>query len=702
MPIFGARDLFGRSRFGQANYGELSLYELLPAVHRVLDAEQGEPLKKLLTAFQEEMEDVRRQIDLLPFQRDPYLATGLDYPESMLLVAAQNTGNGVQITVDVDHDLTSVSEVDILGAPNDQLEGRYRVKRVLDSRNFVLDTNDLGDVAGVQGAHLSKVSDNACLVEIESIDVYEDTWGDSKKTLSKITITNKSAAEKIGVGYYGILKAYLPVPPPENAYIKPSQALYRVLYVRRRDQTVGSKVEVICEGGLRLEDIEGDLPNRLIMRFLRPSSLALLANDYGLVTDENLPDVFQRTEIANVYQFLRLKSSRAAYEARSRGGGFRVSVTQLFKLCEDSLGRVPEANVYIGETGAGNMAYYSDINIVRPLYDDVSADLTTPSGVPFTDITLFAAPELTTFNQDIDAFIQCLFKVVCVKAVLIDEEYARFGRSAPFYMCDFLIPDYPANGWQVATVENGSFALVDSEGYEYFISETEQNNRFDMTTTVYLDAQNIFFGEGDELCVAYRPSQTLDDCCLCPSSEIMIEIEALPAFINQSGYSGEALADAYVRILSRIKREQVPIHVHVSIETLVVNVLVEVPTFEVEPLVSIEIDEIIVDFEGEARYDCRYDDIPADEIPTDTCSEVLSYPGVLIEVINEPLPEDQITFGVSVEAPQPEVAITEIDVGVVRDILVSGSSHYDDTPADDIETDNDLVGFEPKVTVVVE
>ena len=58
MPIFGARDQFGRSRFGQANYGELSLYELVPDIHRVLDEDNGSPLRLMLEAFQEEVENL--------------------------------------------------------------------------------------------------------------------------------------------------------------------------------------------------------------------------------------------------------------------------------------------------------------------------------------------------------------------------------------------------------------------------------------------------------------------------------------------------------------------------------------------------------------------------------------------------------------------------------------------------------------------
>ena len=89
MPIFGSRDIFGRSRFGQANFGELSIYNLLPSVHRSLDEQEGFPARKLFKAFQEELEDLRRQIDVLPLQRDPYFANGLDYPIVLTITNAQ-------------------------------------------------------------------------------------------------------------------------------------------------------------------------------------------------------------------------------------------------------------------------------------------------------------------------------------------------------------------------------------------------------------------------------------------------------------------------------------------------------------------------------------------------------------------------------------------------------------------------------------
>lgn len=704
MPIFGARDQFGRSRFGQANYGSLGLYELLPDVHRALDRDQGEPLRKLLEAYQDEMEDIRRQIDMLPYQRDPYLATGLDYPVEMLITLAENQPEGVRLSLDVDHDLNGEDQVDILGCINDELVGRYQVLRILGPRDIIIEAAPLIDLNTPINSHVARVAPNSCLVELTSIEVYEEEWGDVKKTLSKLTLTSHSSVESIGIGYTGLLKASLPVPPPENLFVQPSQALYRVLYIRRRDQSVGASVELICEGGLRLEDIEGVLPDRLIMRFVRPSSLALLANDYGLVTDENLPDVFQRSEIANVYQFLRLKSSRAAYEARSRGGGFKVSVTHLFKLCPDQLDLVPASNVYIGETGGGNTAYYSNINVVRPHFDDLSADIVTPGGVPITDITFYASPALTTFDREIDAFISCLFKVEVIKWILIESDVARsvYGRSGPFIIV--LVGVEPGDGWQVGTVNPGNFALIDDSGQDYYIWGADNpEGQIGNLTTLYIDAQTVGFDLGDNLCVAYRPTVEDVDCCLCPTSEIMVEIEALPAFINQSGYSGEALADAYRRILERIKREQVPIHVHVSIETLVINIDVEVPEMLVEPLVSLEIEDILVDIEEGQRYDCRFDDIPADEEPLDACAEVISYPGVLLEVTDEPGPVDQLVVDIVLEPLEPfTVTDITIELSHVRDIIVSGSSHFDDVPADDSETDNDLVGFIPTVTIEIE
>lgn len=700
MPIFGARDQFGRSRFGQANYGELSLYELLPRIHRTLDEERGEPLKKLLSAFQEEIEDLRREIDLLPFQRDPYLATGLDYPTEMLVTAGANVASGVQITFDVDHDLSGTDQVDIIGGTGFELNGRYQVRSVIDDRNVIIDAPALNDINSVNLAHASRVHPSACLVEVKAITVYEETWGDQKKPMTRLTLTNESLVDDIGVGYFGVLKAYQPVPPPENAFIDPDQALYRVLYVRRRDRAVGADTELICEGGLRLEDLTGEIPDRIVFRFVRPSSLSLLANDYGLVTDENLPDVFQRTEIANVYQFLRLKSSRPAYEARSRGGGFRVSVTHLYKICDTALRLVPEHNVYVGETGGGNTAYYSNISVIRPRYDELSADLVLPGDIPITDVTFFAAPAISTLNREIDAYFQCMFKGIVKKIY----RFTPNGGTREVYGVDIEIPTYPNDGWQITSVDGGSVSIVDESGNEYSIEGSLDGppgavvayNRF------IIDAENLFFEVEDEVCFAYLPTEQDIDCCFCPSAEIMIEIEALPAFINQSGYSGSALADAYSRILSRLKREQVPIHVHVAIETLVVNIEVEAPVFEVEPAVTIEVEDILVDFLEGQNFDTRFDDTPADDEPLDLGAETLTYPGVAL-FVEDPVvePPDDLTINITVDPlPEPEFGII-IDAGVVREIFIEGGAHFDDVPADEMETDNDLVSLEPKVTVEV-
>lgn len=632
MAIFGARDSFGRSRFGQANYGELSLSRLLPAIHRSLDDDSGQPIQKMLRAFEAEMEDLRRQIDLLPYQRDPYLATGLDHPNELEIIDASNVADGVELTVDIDHLMSGVDQVDILGAVGDSLAGRYSLVRITGERSFVISTPALLNTASVIGAKCMQVTSSAALVEVSAIEVYNEPWGDNEKTLTRLTLTPQSRVDSIGVGYFGIIKAFLPVPPPENAFEEPSRALYRVLYIRRRDQELGASVDVVCEGGLRLEDIEGDLPNRLVMRFIRQSSLTLLANDYGLVTDENLPDAFQRSEIANVYQFLRLKSSRLAYEARSQGGGFTVRVSQLYKLCGSDSGVIPEKNVFLGTTGAGNTAYYSDIpRLVHPVVGfHPSAALDDGSPLFFTDGVS------TALNTDAESYLACIFQVDIVKITRIDDPliYESQGYQAPYFVVDLETPNYPATGWQITDVSSGDFALIDGDGNAYYIRETADDGPFTASTTVHIDAVNLLFNEGDRLCVSYRPSTIETDCCLCPSSEIKIEIEALPAFINQSGYSGAALAEAYRRMLSRIRREQVPVHVHVAIATLVVSI--DVVVFAVEPSVTLSIEQevadIVIEFNQVADADARFDDIPADVQDLDTGTS-LGYPSVSVTIV---------------------------------------------------------------------
>lgn len=630
MAIFGARDTFGRARFGQANYGELSLSRLLPEVHRSLDDDAGQPLQKMLRAFEEEMEDLRRQIDRLPYERDPYLATGLDYPDELEIVAASNVADGIELTVDIDHTLSGVDQVDILGASGDVLVGRYTLVRVVNDRAFVIYAPAVADTAALIGAKCMQVSDNAALVEVSDIDVYTEAWGDNEKTLTRLTLTPASRVDSIGVGYFGIIKAFLPVPPPENAFEEPSRALYRVLYVRRRDQELGASVDVVCEGGLRLEDIEGDLPNRLIMRFVRQSSLALLANDYGLVTDENLPDAFQRAEIANVYQFLRLKSSRLAYEARSQGGGFLVRVAQLYKLCGTDSGVIPEKNVFLGTTGAGNTAYYSDIPRLSHPVIGFHPDARLEDGSPL----FFTDGSVSALNVDAESYFACIFRVEVVKISSVDDPviYESQGYDAPYFLVDLETPNYPATGWQVTNVSSGDFALSDAAGNLYYIRRTDDDGPFTASTTVHIDAVNLLFSVGDTLCVTYRPSTTEIDCCLCPSSEIKIEIEALPSFINQSGYSGAALAEAYRRMLSRIRREQVPVHVHVAIATLVINI--DVTVFVVAPSVTLVVGEerdVVIDFSEVADGDARFDDVAADVQDLDV-GTLTDYPSVGVTI----------------------------------------------------------------------
>ena len=705
MPIFGSRDIFGRSRFGQANFGEIALYGLLPRVHRVLDEENGSPVRKLFKAFEEEMEDLRRQIDFMPFQRDPYLADGLNYPLVLRVMSAQPDAQNesVVITLDRDHDFTGVDHIDILGTTNDTLEGRFEVLEVIDNLSVRINADPNLNLNDAVGALTQREASNSCLVEILDVIPFVGEWGDRRRPLVKVIVSNKSNLSKLGLGFVATVSAKMPVPPPENAFIDPDRALYKVLYANRRDQALGGDIEIICDGGVRLEDLTGELPSRLVIPFVKPSTLALLANDYGLVNDDNLPDTFQRTEVANVYQFLRLKSSRKAYEARSAGGGFEVTVTQLFRLCESVIENTPEQHVFIGTTGDGNEQLYTDLQVLRPRYDDLSADVTLPDGTPITDVVLYRDSSSLLFNDAVDSYFNCLFEVTVDQIIHHPnpEDYEALGFNLPVYEVRVSVPN--GHGWEVGTFQNGSFSLTDSQGNDYFIEGSDDNNRLTQPVAgLYLDAPNLFFSVGDVLCLAYRPDPDDIQCCPCPSAEIMITIEALPAFLNKSGYSGEALTAAVKRILTRLKREQVPIHVHTAIERLVISIDVAVPETLVDNVsVGLEVEAINVGFEDGQDYDCRFDDTPADVEVLDTCAMVLSYPGVTLEISTDPPVASGQTVSVTLDpfvAPTVEVSI---ETGVFIDIIITGSSFFDDIPADDIQTDDVSVGLNPDVDVQV-
>ena len=181
----------------------------------------------------------------------------------------------------------------------------------------------------------------------------------------------------------------------------------------------------------------------------------------------------------------------------------------------------------------------------------------------------------------------------------------------------------------------------------------------------------------------------------------MITIEALPAFINRSGYSGQALAEAVIRILERLKREQIPIHVHTAIEQLVINIDVEYPVPTVDVEVGVEVEQILVELDGNQRFDCRFDDIPADTEELDTCAMLLSYPGVSVEIEQGDPPVSGITVEIELDPLEdPSFDFTIIN-GVYREVLVTGSSFFDDIPADEQDTDLASTTIEPEVVITV-
>jgi hypothetical protein len=122
---------------------------------------------------------------------------------------------------------------------------------------------------------------------------------------------------------------------------------------------------------------------------LRPPVLIdLLAGDFGIEVDQHDPEVYQRSAVKNVFQWLSLKGVERAYDIIGKIAGYRVTAEGLWRLSSSDYDSIPLNRIYELPIGSGN--YYTDLDPTRPFFDEIPADI-----IPL-DMFCWETPDWTT------------------------------------------------------------------------------------------------------------------------------------------------------------------------------------------------------------------------------------------------------------------------------------------------------------------
>ena len=115
-----------------------------------------------------------------------------------------------------------------------------------------------------------------------------------------------------------------------------------------------------------------ELPTNGAATLRPPALIDLLGADYGIEVDRHEPEAFQRSSVRNAVQWFDLKGSAKSYDILGKIAGYRVSALGLWSL-EGTFDAIPSTHVF--ELPAGSGLFYTDMSPLRPLYDDVAADV---------------------------------------------------------------------------------------------------------------------------------------------------------------------------------------------------------------------------------------------------------------------------------------------------------------------------------------
>lgn len=216
---------------------------------------------------------------------------------------------------------------------------------------------------------------------------------------------------------------------------------------------------------------------------LRPPALiGFLGADYGLTIDQHDAEVFQRCFARNAFQWLSLKGIQRAYEIIGKVAGYDVMAYRLWSLPNPPPSFIPSDHVF--EIPAGSGVWYTDLEPLMPIFDEVAADVVPTDvmcwedrgdGVTYGEqisetlqgmaISASSYDAITgrwtiTFTETNPGDMDVIGKAGYVTETEVSGWYAIFpgGDSGDYPLEDDPVESFPGSGvWQVQVVAPSTF-----------------------------------------------------------------------------------------------------------------------------------------------------------------------------------------------------------------------------------------------------
>lgn len=571
--MFGLpQDIFGVGPFGIADWGRLAIYEHLPVLHRTLDAEQGYPLRDYFKAFQGEAEDILGAISELLQQRQPLLARdGANVP--LITISATATGATTTVTTLTPHGFNAGQVVVFAGAESctPPIRGVQSIAQVLSATQFTI---NFTTTAGSTTGYVQAYDRSAVPVWVTDAVVAKDpNYG----VTTTFTFENGTDLDYLGVGYTAVLTA---------GGVDYSFKVAR-LRTRNADDSSTTRNSALCYG--QTLPPSSTLSPPYLLRFVQPSTLAYLTADFGLIYDENDPQVFRRSLVNNVAQYVVQKASQKGYQIRGNVSGFDVVAQGLYKLCGDlgAGGVLPPSRVY-----SIDGSFYTDIPPRNFAFDDIRADIPwvdPETGNPVYPLDEFiysdtsgdslsplggVATCLTTNYTGANPTLPAVISVALASAGTLSTYSVPYGFEVTVQFPSAPVAPAPDPHDVFTVTTAGVFALVGPSGApveeQYFI-EGEVSWNAGTRRAVYLVSvpPTVTIPLGD-YCIGYFP-KVVTDCCYCKSYKVRIFATVSDRlYADLGGFQpNPAVVDALNRLVVKLRREQLPIHSEIA-ETILI------------------------------------------------------------------------------------------------------------------------------------
>lgn len=473
-------------------------------------------------------------------------------------------------------------------------------------------------------------------VVIDSSEVIEDPfWG----RIVRAVVSNVGPApdfqvpqdiSALGIGWTAKIKNSGAAVDP---LLESDVRTYKIVRIRSRNEPVSRNELLLAGPAVQLTNTE--------ITFRNPSLLKFLAEDFDVLVDEEEPEEFQRSAVANAARLASIKTNKTSYSIRGRMAGFTVEAKGLYRIPSSFVPLLPGADVF--EIPAGSGKYYTTLLARFILFDQVSAD------VQFDDSTLgkisildhdikvpdsspdgvspgqaFASNILAGYHDGFTAGMavpRSDERVVWISSTAMDPIadaaiLASIGLSAAYRTVISMTPRQ-RDLFQVV-VEQGIFTLVDDvTGIGYPVEGEESYASGPQEWTIYTGNALVAGNYKLDYC-----SELTTNCDWCRSNVMVLEIQSTPELIAAFGGNGALELAAYRRLLEKLLRI-IPVHVRFggAVKKISIAIPGAGPGVGLIQNISIFIAEMIGAI---VPFQAYYDLIAADEIYSDSVGPQIS------------------------------------------------------------------------------